>query len=118
MTKLTYLEPRLAPSVRPTLAPAKSEERERNVRSPWRNWYKLKRWREMRDRVLLVALFTCARCGRLEGDTSKLVCDHKRPHRGNPDLFWDERNLQCLCWECHSGDKQREEQGMPVGVWD
>ena len=28
--------------------------------------------------------------------------DHIIPHRGDPDLFWDEANLQALCKSCHS----------------
>lgn len=72
----------------------------------------------MRARVLLDAMYTCDMCGRLEGDTSKLVADHIKPHRGNPVLFWDENNLQCLCTECHSSTKQVEEQSDLVGVWD
>ncbi len=72
----------------------------------------------MRQRVLLTAMYTCAMCGKLEGDTSKLVADHVKPHRGNASLFWDENNIQCLCSECHSSDKQREEQSELIGVWD
>lgn len=69
-------------------------------------------------RVLLSATYTCARCGKLEGDTSKLVADHIKAHRGNADLFWDEANLQCICSVCHSSLKQAEEQSDVVGVWD
>ena len=49
-------------------------------------------------------------CGKIEGDTSQLVADHRRPHRGDERLFWDERNLQCLCKPCHDGTKQRQER--------
>lgn len=69
-------------------------------------------------RVLIAAEFTCVRCGKLEGDTSKLVADHIKAHRGNPDLFWDEANIQCMCDACHSSIKQQEEQSVLVGVWD
>lgn len=80
-------------------------------RAPWRKWYSTARWSRLRMDVLQSAKFTCQRpgCGRIEADTSKLVADHIRPHRGDPDLFWDRRNLQCLCWSCHSRDKQRDE---------
>ena len=34
------------------------------------------------------------------------VVDHKRPHRGDPDLFWDEDNLQAVSKEYHDRVKQ------------
>lgn len=64
-------------------------------------------------------MFTCKMCGRTHGNTSKLVADHKQPHRGNSRLFWDRDNLQTLCADpCHNTVKQREEQATPPGVWD
>ena len=78
-------------------------------RPPWHKWYYLARWRDLRWSVLEAAMFTCEWCGRIEPDTSKLVADHKEPHRGDPDLFWDRENLQCLCAPCHSSRKQRLE---------
>jgi len=62
--------------------------------------------------VLVRDCFTCRMpgCGKVEGDTSQLVADHRRPHRGDERLFWDERNLQCLCKPCHDSTKQRQER--------
>ncbi|OKO67049.1 HNH endonuclease [Bradyrhizobium sp. NAS96.2] len=89
---------------------------------PWKAWYKLARWRALRRRIFLRDLYTCQRkgCGRVEPDTSLLVCDHVIPHRGDERLFWDEANLQTLCKTCHDRDKQREEQASlhTRGVWD
>ena len=61
--------------------------------------------------VLVRDLFTCQwpGCGRIEANTSQLVADHRRPHRGDERLFWDDRNLQCLCKPCHDGPKARAE---------
>lgn len=39
------------------------------------------------------------------------VVDHKVPHRGNDELFWNPDNHQPLCAQCHSSAKQREERG-------
>jgi 5-methylcytosine-specific restriction enzyme A len=90
-------------------------DRNRN-RQAWRSWYSLKRWKELRLDVFERDLFTCQwpGCGRVVADTSKLVADHRTPHRGDPVLFWDDRNLWTLCEACHSGPKQREEarQGL------
>ncbi|EZP57246.1 HNH endonuclease family protein [Sphingomonas sp. RIT328] len=62
--------------------------------------------------ILRRDLFTCQwrGCGRVEADTSLLVADHREPHRGDEALFWDERNLWCLCKPCHDSRKQREER--------
>lgn len=38
------------------------------------------------------------------------VVDHKVPHRGDPALFWDERNWQALSKRCHDSWKQRLEK--------
>ena len=60
-------------------------------------------------------LFTCqCGCGRMEYDTSKLVADHKTPHRGNPALFWDIDNLQCMTKRCHDSAKQSMEKSGKV----
>lgn len=85
-------------------------ERGRNAFNPLRPLYRTARWAKLRWAILTRDLFTCQMCGRLEGDTSKLVCDHRRPHRGDLTLFWDEANLQTLCALCHSSAKQRIEQ--------
>jgi 5-methylcytosine-specific restriction endonuclease McrA len=86
---------------------------------PWRRWYNTARWRALRLKVFLRDLFTCKRCGHVEGDTSLLVCDHVIPHRGDEAKFWDEANLQTLCKDCHDRVKQREEQASlhTRGVW-
>jgi 5-methylcytosine-specific restriction enzyme A len=87
---------------------------------PWKAWYKLKRWRALRLVIFRRDLYTC-RCGcrLLEGNTSLLVCDHIKPHRGDERLFWDETNLQTLLKSCHDAAKQRAEQASlnQRGVW-
>ncbi len=111
MARLRQLAPRLRPlGGRFASAPVTRQERdrERDTQS-WRRWYKTARWQRLRMSVLVRDLFTCQRCQRIEADTSQLVADHRRPHRGDEALFWDERNLQCLCAPCHNGAKQREE---------
>lgn len=75
-------------------------------RRDWRPWYGTARWRELRKAVLLRDLYTCQwpGCGRVGG---RLVVDHRRPHRGDERLFWDDRNLQTLCKSpCHDKHKQ------------
>jgi 5-methylcytosine-specific restriction endonuclease McrA len=57
------------------------------VQLPWKAWYKTARWRKLRLTVFLRDHYTCqCGCGQLEADTSRLVCDHKVPHRGDERL--------------------------------
>lgn len=55
-------------------------------------------------------LFTCKICGDIHHNTSLLVADHIKPHKGNIDLFFDEANVRCICKRCHDGAKQSEDR--------
>lgn len=117
MRRLKTLPPRLRPlpsRFAPVVPVAEERSRYRDATQPWRKWYKTSRWQRLRWSVLERDLFTCARCARVEGNTSQLVADHKVPHRGDEALFWAETNLQCLCKACHDRDKQSEER---AGRW-
>jgi len=85
---------------------------------PWKRWYKLARWQQLRLKVFLRDLYKCQAkdCGKHIADP---VCDHIKPHRGDEALFWDEANLQTLCKPCHDRLKQHEEQAslQMRGVW-
>ena len=118
MGRLKMLKPRLMPLAPRLATPAPVSEtdrsRQRDATQAWRSWYKTARWQRLRWSVLVRDLFTCRRCGCVEADTSQLVGDHVAPHRGDPVLFWDDANLQCLCKRCHDKDKQAEER---AGRW-
>lgn len=88
---------------------ASAVSRQRDQTLAWRKWYKTARWQKLRWSVLVRDLFTCHICSKAVSDTSLLVADHIKPHRGDLALFWDEGNLQCLCKACHDTVKQREE---------
>lgn len=113
MSRLKSLKPALS-TLRPKLARDEGRQaydRERD-RQGWRAWYKTARWQKLRWEVLTRDRFTCqwAGCGRIVVDSSKLVADHREPHRGDEALFWDRDNLWALCEACHSGAKQAEER--------
>lgn len=115
MAKLKALGSVLAPlkTGLGSLAPVeRGVSAERTVYSPWRKWYNTARWKALRLSILTRDMFTCQwpGCGRLVGDTSQLVADHKIAHRGDEALFWDETNLWTLCKPCHDTLKQREER--------
>lgn len=112
MARLSNLKPTLS-SLASTIAYAPKTEQERDSfrgQQHWRKWYSTVRWKRLRWSVLLRDGFTCQRCGKLEGDTAMLVANHKKPHRGNELLFWDDANLETACKPCHDSLIQREER--------
>lgn len=80
-------------------------EQRREADAPWRAWYRTARWARVRAQFQAgdPLCGACAREGRVEPWTD---LDHITPHRGDPALFWDRRNLQGLCAR-HHGEKTR-----------
>jgi len=81
----------------------------RRVFNPMRKSYSTARWKRLRIATFERDKFQCCLCKRIEGNTSRLVCDHIQPHRGDEQLFWSETNLQTLCKPCHDSTKQSME---------
>jgi 5-methylcytosine-specific restriction protein A len=46
------------------------------------------------------------------------VANHKKPHRGDLALFWDEDNVETVSKAVHDSVIQAEEQAVPTGVWN
>lgn len=114
MVKLSSLSPRLT-TLRSAIAYLPQGERERDAHRgnlEWRKWYKTSRWQKLRWSILVRDCFTCQMCGKLEGNASQLVADHKCRHRGNEAMFWDAANIQCVCKPCHDGEKQMREKAQ------
>jgi 5-methylcytosine-specific restriction enzyme A len=89
-------------------------DKQRDAVQPWRAWYKTARWQRLRRVVLARDGYVCqqtgaALVGRYPAANSPVI-DHKKPHRGDPDLFWDESNLQSVSKAYHDKDKQRAEK--------
>jgi 5-methylcytosine-specific restriction enzyme A len=65
------------------------------------------RWRRARAAYLArhPLRVSCKEAGRVQQAT---VVDHIVPHRGDPVLFWGERNWQSLCKPCHDAKTARE----------
>ncbi|MGV3515613.1 HNH endonuclease [Luteitalea sp.] len=97
---------------RPTVqvrAAAVAHDEKRAEEKPWRRWYNTQRWQRLRRQVLLdEPLCMCRWC---EGGKKRVrpstVVDHKRPHRGDPILFWDRENLQGMNKRCHDSKTGR-----------
>ncbi|WP_233882799.1 HNH endonuclease [Brevibacillus laterosporus] len=43
--------------------------------------------------------------------TGATVVDHIVPHKGDKTLFWDRKNWQPLCEQCHNRKTAREDRG-------
>jgi 5-methylcytosine-specific restriction protein A len=51
----------------------------------------------------------CVPCLRRGLITASKCVDHIRPHKGDPVLFWDQRNWEASCIRCNSAKAVREE---------
>ena len=66
-------------------------------------------------------MYLCQRCGCLLLDGNRhhpraAVVNHKVPHRGNPELFFDIENTESVCKTDHDALIQREEKrGYTIG---
>ena len=58
----------------------------------------------------------CVFCGESGRIVAADVVDHIRPHRGDYSLFWDTKNWQALCKQCHDSKKQLQENRGPGQV--
>ena len=57
-------------------------------------------WNKAR-KMYLAAHPLCEQCLKEGRYTKATVVDHIRPHRGDPELFWNPDNWQALCKPCH-----------------
>lgn len=65
-------------------------------------------WWRRASRAFRKAHPLCAECERHGIVKGAAVVDHIKPHRENPNLFFDESNLQSLCARCHGAKSARE----------
>ena len=111
MGRLKAMPPRIG-GLAPRLARQTDEHGHSPTTEPWRKWYSTAEWKRLKAQTHARDLFTCQEptCGRLIQDPRDRIADHKAPHRGDRDLFFDPANIQTLCKPCHDGTKQREER--------
>ena len=67
------------------------------------------RWQAARKQFLANRPL-CVECQREGKLTPATIVDHIKPHRGDPALFWDEKNWQPLCKKCHDRKTRLEDQ--------
>jgi 5-methylcytosine-specific restriction protein A len=58
-------------------------------------------WRWQKARAIFLAQPKNAVCCVAGCNQPSEVVDHKQPHRGDYNLFWDETNWQAMCKRCH-----------------
>lgn len=68
-----------------------------NADKPNQHLYNTYRWHQLRKKVVSNHPYCC-----ICGSTERLSADHIIPPKGNEELFFDEGNLQVLCFTCHN----------------
>jgi 5-methylcytosine-specific restriction endonuclease McrA len=59
----------------------------------------------------------CVLCQAIGRTTPATVLDHRIPHKGSQELFWDRANWMQLCAPCHNSFKQKlEKTGIYLGA--
>ena len=54
----------------------------------------------------------CIQCESNGMTTAATNVDHRVPHKGDQELFWDKTNWQALCASCHSSKTASEDGGF------
>ncbi len=95
---------------------SRRDERRSPEAKAWRGLYGLKAWRILRAAQLAAHPF-CQRPIHGVRLVQATVANHRVPHRGDHDLFFDQANLESLCSDCHDGPTQQaERRGFAVAV--
>ena len=68
----------------------------RGKSSEYHSLYNSRHWRKI-SKHFLECFPVCFVCG-----AKATIADHIIPHRGDVELFYNEGNLQPMCWKCHS----------------
>lgn len=92
-------------------------------RSYYRHLLSRKRWRELRARVLMAAMYRCQDCGRAQATEVHHVkpVEHATSSREMVALCYDPANLVALCHDCHQrrhiGSHSAEERSRQVDAY-
>ncbi len=78
-------------------------------REEWRRWYKLKAWRQARNKQLTEHPL-CSKCLDRGKQVVATVVHHPTAHKGVWLLFIDPANHESVCKPCHDGELQQIEK--------
>lgn len=85
------------------------------TKHPWKHLYDTAAWKRLREHQLAIQPL-CEFCLVTEDVTAADVVDHKKPHKGDVDLFHNPSNLQSLCKHHHDSAKQMMERGKKIAI--
>jgi len=68
-------------------------------------------WRNARA-IFLQSYPLCKFCYEIGTIRKADLVDHIKPHKGDYNLFWDRKNWQALCTDCHVSIKAKIELGQ------
>jgi hypothetical protein len=95
-------------------------DRQRKAADPLRPLYNSQRWRRRvcqrvlsRDPQCRVLLDDGSQCPQLSRHVHHIIdaAEYVRQHGGDPDAFFDESNLACICHDCHSRITSARQRG-------
>jgi predicted kinase len=93
--------------------PKRYDQRSDNAEA-YRRWYKTERWQRLAKACYARDLYTCQRTGELligkYPAPNSPVANHKTPHKGNPELFWEMNNIETVSKRVHDGAIQSDER--------
>ena len=106
------------PVFRPRGMPSRPEQKRafdriRRREQPWRKWFNLRVWRDIRA-AQLIGEPLCERCKARDVFVVASVVHHTVPHRGDWQLFVG-GPFESLCKPCHDSEAQAEERGQRGG---
>jgi len=108
------LKPRLKPMGQRIRSTREIRDTRYSADATVRSWYKSERWQELRRQVFARDLYTCQRSGELcigkHPAPNSPVANHKIPHHGDPELFWDIDNIETVTKAVHDSLIQSEER--------
>ena len=108
--KLSTISGRVQPLAKATRLEAGDSWRQDKAGSSTARGYTY-RWQK-ESKEYLEANPLCVRC-KAQGFIVAAACvDHRQPHQGNQELFWNHANWQGLCVRCHNQWKQRAEHAQ------
>ena len=76
------------------------------------NYYRHKRHRDWREKVLRRDKYLCQECLRYGKKTPATIAHHKKPREDYPDLQYDVSNGEASCLACHN--KKHPEKGQTI----